>query len=162
MIVYLDSSALVKLFVCESGTEPVQRIAASSRVQVTSEPAYVEIRSALARREREGTIDRSDFSALLREFDEAWSGFFLIPLDRHPLHEAGDLEQGHRLRAYDAIHLAAGLRWRRGRGSPPRLLVLIGRSSRRRPPSICTGSKSSNLKGRESPFTWVLRRRLCR
>ena len=110
MIVYLDSSALVKLFIRESGTELVQRTVASSRVQATCELAYVEIRSALARREREGTLDRSDFSALLREFDEAWSGFFLIPVDRHLIQEAGDLAQGHRLRAYDAIHLAAGLR----------------------------------------------------
>jgi len=39
-----------------------------------------------------------------------YSDFFLILADRRLIREAGDLAHSDRLRACDAIHLAAGLR----------------------------------------------------
>lgn len=56
MIVYLDTSALVKLYIDEAGAPIVRRAAREAELMATSEIAYVEMRAALARRHREGDL----------------------------------------------------------------------------------------------------------
>jgi uncharacterized protein with PIN domain len=52
LILYLDTSALVKLYVDEDGTLRARRGVGDAEVVSTSEIAYVELRAALARRYR--------------------------------------------------------------------------------------------------------------
>ena len=52
MILYIDTSALVKLYAKEAGTAEVQRAVAKAEQIATSLIAYVETRSALARKYR--------------------------------------------------------------------------------------------------------------
>ncbi len=63
MILYLDTSALVKLYSEEPGREKVQAAVEGARVIAVSEIGYVEARSALARKEREGALSASSGTA---------------------------------------------------------------------------------------------------
>jgi len=73
---------------------------------VTSDLSYVEVCSALVRRQREGRDSAAESAATLDRFREDWPSFHRMVLDS----EAG-AEQvlRHPLRALDAIHLAAAL-----------------------------------------------------
>jgi len=54
MILYLDTSALVKVYVEEEGSPLVQGLIAGASLVATSRIAYAEARAALARASREG------------------------------------------------------------------------------------------------------------
>jgi uncharacterized protein len=71
---------------------------------------WVEILSALARRQREGSLDVSQVSQILQVFrDEFDTRFQIVELLPEVTQMAGQLVSRHPLRAYDAIQLASAL-----------------------------------------------------
>jgi predicted nucleic acid-binding protein len=109
LILYLDSSAVVKLYVDEEGTSQALRAVRDADIISTSEIAYVELRSALARRYREGALKLAEYRRALRDLHRDWPQFFLIVVGNALIGEAGALAERYRLRAYDAVHLASSL-----------------------------------------------------
>ena len=109
MILYLDTSALVKLYVDEDGTLQTRRGVGDAEVVSTSEIAYVELRAALARRYREGALKLAEHRRALRDLHRDWPQFFLIAVGSALVREAGALAEHYQLRAYDAVHLASSL-----------------------------------------------------
>jgi predicted nucleic acid-binding protein len=109
MILYLDTSCMVKLYIQEPGTEEVQRAAELADEVATSIVAEAELRSALARRKREGQLTSSQLIALKQRFREAWADTVRIPLTDGLSALAGDLTEYHGLRGFDAIHLPSAL-----------------------------------------------------
>lgn len=105
MILYIDTSALVKLYAKEAGTTEVQRAVAKAEQIATSLIAYVETRSALARKYR---LEQVDGAARRhkREFERDWTQLYRLPMDVITVRRAAELAEQHRLRAYDAVHLA--------------------------------------------------------
>ncbi len=78
MILYLDASALAKLYVDEDGSPQVRENVREADVVATSEITYVEVRTALARRHRESTLKRGDHRRALRQLHSDWPQFLLI------------------------------------------------------------------------------------
>lgn len=109
MILYLDTSALVKLYVDEDDAMLVRDAVSDAQLVGTSEIAYVELRSALARRYREGAIDGAAYRRVVRDIDADWQQLFLIVVSSQLARNAGGIAETYRLRAYDAIHLASSL-----------------------------------------------------
>ena len=107
MSLYLDTSALVKLYVEEVGSTLVRKWVHEADVVATSILAYAEARAAFARRRREKQIAPAAYAQILREFEPDWGRYVVLdatdPLIRH----AGKLAEVHALGAYDAIHLAS-------------------------------------------------------
>ena len=107
MSLYLDTSALVKLYVEEVGSALVRKWVHEADVVATSILAYAEARAAFARRRREKQIAPAAYAQILREFEPDWGRYVVLdatdPLIRH----AGKLAEVHALGAYDAIHLAS-------------------------------------------------------
>ncbi len=118
MILYLDTSALVKMYVDEEDAPRVRAAVSDANVVGTSEIAYVELRSALARRARDGSLDRSAYRRALRDVEADWPQLFLITIDNRLVHDAGDIAERYRLRACDAIHLASSLALQSGVEEP--------------------------------------------
>ena len=58
MILYLDTSSLVKLYLDEIHAEAVRQLAGQAEVLATSKVAYPEAMAALSRRFREGDMDQ--------------------------------------------------------------------------------------------------------
>jgi predicted nucleic acid-binding protein len=109
VILYLDTSALVKLYVDEDDAMLVRDAVSDAQLVGTSEIAYVELRSALARRYREGAIDGAACRRVVRDIDADWQQLFLIVVSSQLVHNTGGIAETYRLRAYDAIHLASSL-----------------------------------------------------
>jgi uncharacterized protein len=106
LILYLDTSALVKLYAEEMGSELVRQGVRASDLIATSFMSYAETRSALARKSRGREISRATFTKCKREFDRDWLRLHRLPVDEPLVRKAGELAEEHALRALDALHLA--------------------------------------------------------
>jgi uncharacterized protein len=106
VILYLDTSALVKLYTLETGSSEVKQAVARADLVATSLVAYVEARSAFARKHRLADIDEAALKRHKYEFEQGWSRLDRLPVDGTTIRRAGDLAEQYRLKAYDAIHLA--------------------------------------------------------
>ena len=111
---YLDTSALVKNFVVEDGTEMVEQAIEDAYSVRVSEIAYPEARSAFARLRREDAISVVSIRSLIGFLDEDWERRAYNPItpDAEVCRRAGELAGKHSLRAYDAVHLASALHLR--------------------------------------------------
>lgn len=110
MILYLDTSALVKLYAEEPGREEVQSAVKDARVVAVSEIGYVEACSALARKEREGFFSADEHDATVEQLQRDYREVYLSrPVTGDLIARAGALAREHALRAYDAVHLATAL-----------------------------------------------------
>ncbi len=109
MILYVDTSALVKLYAEEEGTEVVERAVKEAELVAASVVAYAEARSALARKAREGVFSPEEHQEAIAALDEDWETFEKLEATRGIVRVAGDLAERHALRGFDAIHLASAL-----------------------------------------------------
>ena len=110
---FVDSSALVKRYVQETGTARVRRLTRHNPSTITyiARITVVELTSAVARR-RKGTppLAPSRASSILRRFRQHLDGrYTVIEIPPALLDEAARLANAHTLRAYDAVQLAAAL-----------------------------------------------------
>jgi predicted nucleic acid-binding protein len=106
---YLDTSALVKLYVHEEGSANVRRQVRAAQSIATSRVAYPEARAALARREREGGIGKRSLRRAVAQLDRDWSAYVVVELTESVARRAGVLAESRALRGFDAIHLASAL-----------------------------------------------------
>jgi len=104
---YLDTSALVKLYVEEEGSATVREAVAGAESVATSTISYVEARAAFARRRRERRLSPDDYRRTVQELEGDWEHYLLLELTSTLIRRAAEFAETHALRAYDAIHLAA-------------------------------------------------------
>jgi uncharacterized protein len=127
---YLDTSALVKLYVREPGTEQVLRLASASAGNTLAilTLAQVEIRSALRRRERAGEIASSMVIQLLERFQRHLEAVFLRQIVSEAMFDAAcELVDAHGLFASDAVQLAGYLALRTSSGDNTPIFVSADR-----------------------------------
>ncbi len=118
MIVYLDTSSLVKLYVEEDESSKVDVLVKSSEVTATSLVAYAEARAAFARRFREKAFTTDEYNRLKEFFYKDWSRYLILNVTGDMIRLAGDLAEKHALRGFDSIHLASALTLRQELSSP--------------------------------------------
>jgi uncharacterized protein len=104
VILYLDSSSLVKIYVEEAESDLVRDWVDSAEVIATSRVAFPETLSAFSRRREEGDLDPHSLEILRETLAAEWPRFLLLPVKER---RAGHFALKHRLRGFDAIHLAA-------------------------------------------------------
>ena len=109
MILYLDSSALVKRYVEEDGTDRVDALWEEASELVTSSVAFSECLSAFCRRMREGIISEAQCLSTISLFEEEYSKIALVPVTPELDEIVKDILLKHPLRGFDAIHLASAL-----------------------------------------------------
>ena len=110
---YLESSALLKLYVRERGTDDLVPLVRNpflvDRFIVLS-LASVEVRSAIRRRERIGDIAAPMAAAAIRRLEwQVGTRFYETRLDGEVIEVAKSLIDRHGLRAYDSLQLAGCL-----------------------------------------------------
>lgn len=109
---YLDTSALVKLYVREPGTDRLLQLAsvpAENRLTVLA-ITPVEARSAIRRRERAGDIDPKIANHILDQMQKHLESRFIRQgLSEMVLDSALEIIDRYALRAYDAVQLAGCL-----------------------------------------------------
>lgn len=114
MNLYFDTSALVKLFHEESGTEVVTDLINNPENSIfISDLTRLEFTSALCRRYRNKEINDQELNEALSGFREDYSRFHVEPLGQMVLQEAEELlmkyGKTYGLRTLDALHLATFL-----------------------------------------------------
>lgn len=109
MELYLDTSALVKLYLAEPDRETVLNAVREASQVATSMVAYAEARAAFARRLREGSLTIEDHRRIVHAFNRAWDVYDRVPVSETVAYSAGNIAERYALRGYDAIHLASAV-----------------------------------------------------
>ena len=109
MILYLDTSALVKLYVGEDGSEEVDTAVRSAGRIATSAVAYPEARATFARLERDEQITSEEHRDVVTDLDADWERLGVLDLTRNLSRFCGHLAQKHGLRGFDAVHLGCAV-----------------------------------------------------
>lgn len=104
MIIYFDTSSLVKLYVEEAHTTKVKEWVENAELVATCRVAYPETISALTRRFGSGDLPKRDYELLLDGFGKDWLNYVVLDFDEI---EAGSFVRKYGLRGFDAIHLSS-------------------------------------------------------
>ena len=117
MILYLDTCALVKFYVQETGSDDVRGWLQDADAAATSWVAYAEARAAFARALREGITGPEHHAERVGQFNRDWEALIRVELTPPVARNAGDLAEVYGLRGFDSIHLASAL-WLRDKVNP--------------------------------------------
>ena len=112
MILYLDTSALVKRYISELGTPEVEGAIASAEIVGTSIISRAETAAALAKAVRMETLTSEEADSALQVFRSEWPNLVRIQATEMLIARADTLAFQLGLRGYDAVHLASALLWK--------------------------------------------------
>ena len=126
MILYLDSSALVKRYIQEKASQEVQAWIEAADMVVTGLITRVEVAAAIARASRMKFVTQEETLAALRQFRMEWESFQRLPITENTVARGDNLAVEHNLRGYDATHLACALIWQETLGIPVTLASFDG------------------------------------
>lgn len=107
MILYCDTSALVKLYVAEPHRERVAAGAEAAEAVATSRIAWAEFHAATARREREVPADAAAMEQARQLLAADWHRYVVMEVAQRVVERAGEYADAFALRGYDAVHLAS-------------------------------------------------------
>jgi len=111
VIVYLDTSALVKRFVQENKTQEVNQLIQQADIAGSSSLTQVEMASALTKAVRLTWVPARDAENAWQDFVLQWPDFVRTPVSNIIIERASQLAWKYGLRGYDALHLATALIW---------------------------------------------------
>ena len=109
MILYCDTSALIKRYVEENGTEYVDALWEDCWGVATSVVAFAEAMSAFGRKRREGLLSRKEHITTVKKLNDDYEHLSLVRLTNDLNSVMEELFNKHPLRGFDAIHLASAL-----------------------------------------------------
>jgi len=105
MVLYVDSSALLKRYVAEHDSAAADTLLASDPVLATSRITEAEVRRNLAR-----LLDGSDAAGAKRQFLHDLDALALIAVDAMTCNDASRIAEQTGCRSPDSIHIACALR----------------------------------------------------
>ena len=111
MILYLDTSALIKRYIKETGSLDVADWLFSANDTATVLITRAEMSAAFNRLLRMKYISQEDHIKALTEFRLDWMYYHRLPITEPLVARADTLACEHNLSGYDAIHLAAAINW---------------------------------------------------
>ncbi len=109
MILFIDTSALVKLYIVELGSERMREVASRGEPVAVSDLAFAEVHATFARRGREELLSETELEQVRLVFSDDWEKLTHIPLGATVLKLVPGLCQRYPLRGADAVHLASAL-----------------------------------------------------
>lgn len=112
MIVYGDTSALIKLVVKQTGTSEMLGLRTGVTLLAAAQIAYVELRAAVAAVHRDRRLRPAQYEHSKARIESLWQSTSPLEVDASLVRHAGQLAADHGLRGYDAVHLAALTRLR--------------------------------------------------
>jgi predicted nucleic acid-binding protein len=112
VILYLDSSALVKRYVLEEGSMVVTDAIAEAEMIATSVVTRAEISGAFAKSIRTGLLSWDEASAARRSAHDDWPSLIRVQLNEAVALKADELAWEFGLRGYDAVQLACASVWK--------------------------------------------------
>ncbi len=109
MILYLDTSALVKRYLKEEySNEVISRWEKAEEI-VTSSVAYAETMACFYRKKREAELSHKFIGKIADLFRMDWKSFIRVEVNDELNQYIDMVVEKHPLRGFDAIHLASAL-----------------------------------------------------
>lgn len=107
MILFCDTSALVKLYIAEEGSAELHERLAAAQAVAVSRIAWAEMMAALARRAREVPADEPAIALVRARLRTDWPAFHIVEVTQTLIELAGEYADLFALRGYDSVQLAA-------------------------------------------------------
>ena len=107
MILFCDTSALLKLFIDEQGSESMINARSSSKGIAVCRITWAESMAALAQRTRFKGTNQSRLAQARSMFELAWPDFVIADITQPLVEKAGVFAEAFALRGYDSVQLAA-------------------------------------------------------
>jgi predicted nucleic acid-binding protein len=115
-VLYLDTSALLKRYIVEKGSQELQSEWNNYDLFGAVRIVQAEMAAALAKGQRMDWLTAADAQKAWSEFLEDWRRLTLLEANASVVQTAGELAWSYPLRGYDAVHLACALVWQDGIG----------------------------------------------
>lgn len=109
MIFYFDTSALVKKYVWETGSQRVVDLWEQAEEITISKVGYAETLATFHRKKREGEIAAKQLKKISSSFRNDWKSFIRMDVSGELEKLVDRLVAKYPLRGFDAIHLASSL-----------------------------------------------------
>ena len=111
MKLFVDTSAFLKRYVDEAGSQRIDALCAEAEALGLSVLVYPESIAAFCRLRREGRLSAPAYRRLRRDLEADLAPPALLPLEADALEHAVAALEAAPLRAADAIHIGAALGW---------------------------------------------------
>jgi len=109
MILYLDTSALVKKYLEEVGSKDIISLWKESMAIATSSITYAETMASFHRKKREANLNETIINATIDSFQKDWESFVRVEVNNSLNEIINKIVALYPLRGFDAIHLASAL-----------------------------------------------------
>ncbi len=106
MILFLDTSALVKLYVQETHSNTVEKAVAAANDVIVSQITLAEAVSAFHYRTVKNELSSADETQIFKQLLEDWDTFDCVDVNELVAKEAAVLARSRGLRGADAVQLA--------------------------------------------------------
>jgi uncharacterized protein len=106
VILFLDTSALVKLYVQETNSNIVEKAVAAASDVVVSQITLAEAVSAFHYRTLKNELSNAEETQIFKQLLEDWNTFDCVDVNEHVAKEAAVLVRSRGLRGADAVQLA--------------------------------------------------------
>ena len=123
MILYLDTSALVKRYVMEPGSSEVIALIEQAEMVGSALLTQVEMAFAFSKAVRLNWVDAKEAENAWQDFLSHWRSFARLSVTPALIERAARLAWENGLRGYDATHFAAALIWQETLESPVMLVT---------------------------------------
>lgn len=110
MILFCDTSALMKLYAQEQHSDEVRATVKQAAATLVSLITWVEVHAAFSLKQRTAQVSEIQVSKGLLRLAEEWGNFTRIGVDPELMADAGQLALQFGLRAYDSVQLASACR----------------------------------------------------
>lgn len=110
-VIYFDTSALVKRYAQEKGTQAVTGLLSTGELITTSILTYPEIKAAFAKKLRLREITKKSYRKSIENFEKDWGIpiYSVMGFTSEIAYLAGALIERSGLKAVDGVHLASGI-----------------------------------------------------
>ena len=107
MILFCDTSALLKLFVDEIGSDSMAKARSDSEAIAVCRITWAESMAAFAQRSRVKGANQAGLAQAKSLFENTWSNFVISEVTQPLVEKAGMYAEAFALRGYDSVQLAA-------------------------------------------------------
>ncbi|MEN6436957.1 MAG: type II toxin-antitoxin system VapC family toxin [Syntrophobacter sp.] len=108
-MIFLDSSALVKRYIEEDGSDKVNALLQERSVAAASRLAYPEILAAITRRHKAKEIEAGVFDRIQKAFKADWASFVVVEFHKDVFQFVDEIITKYALKGADSVHLSSAL-----------------------------------------------------
>ncbi|MCP9859515.1 MULTISPECIES: type II toxin-antitoxin system VapC family toxin [unclassified Cyanobium] len=118
MILFCDTSALIKLLISEPGSDRMHQASLEAESLAVCRLTWAEAMAGLARRQREHPQDTEALEQARQQLIVSWEHCTIVEVTQRLVETAGRFADGFALRGYDSVQLAAAHELHRSSDQP--------------------------------------------